>query len=108
MSWYDFLTPKPPEPFEMVLEVPAHKVHLVSDINKFKHFKPRAKKAKGYFIKQGKDGISHIWILIKRKKGKIVPKDGYRIYGHESWHMLDFIDITEVISDPDKIYVPET
>ncbi len=107
MGFWDFLKPKPPEKFKIRIDVPTHVIYIVSDPSQYRHFKPRAKKKRGYFIKQGKDGISEVWILARKKKGKIVPKDGYRILGHEYWHFMDYLDSTELISNPDKIYVPE-
>ena len=110
MSFWDFLKPKkkPVKPFHMTFTVPAHKIHVVDDPGRYQHFRPRAKKAKGYFVRAHNGNPAEVWILgKKRKDGKVVPKQGYRILGHEYWHFLDWLDRKEVITNPDEVLVKE-
>jgi len=106
MSWYDFLTPKPPEKFHHVIDVPRTIVHLVSDPSQYQHFYECARKKKGYFVDPVRDKPAEIWIQVKkRKSGKYSPKWGYRILGHEFWHWLG--KLFKLLIDPDKVYVKE-
>ncbi len=112
MSFWDFLKPKKKKvkikPFHMTLDIPAHAVHIVSDPLKYGDFLMSRKRVKGYFIRPWKGKPAEIWILgKKRKDGTVVPKQGYRIYGHEGWHFLDELDGSGVITNPDKILVKE-
>ncbi len=106
MAFWDFLKPKPVEPFKIRIETSALTIYLVSGPDQYQSFHMRARKVQAYYLPSTEHRKAELWVQAKRyKNGKIGPKGGWRRLGHEVGHWID--ELSDKVINPDKVYVPE-